>query len=100
MGKVLHFKPLIDKVQTCQTTGEFTVIFPKENEEVAMVRARLHHNYGVNLIDLYYTSIYTYYMIQESNTKSISIRKKKRLNPPLKYQQSRGLVNKTKLNII
>ena len=77
MGKVLHFKPLIDKVQTCQTTGEFTVIFPKENEEVAMVRARLHHNYGVNLIDLYYTSIYTYYMIQESNTKSISIIKNK-----------------------
>ena len=75
MGKVLHFKPLVDKVQTCQTTGEFTVIFPKEKEEVAVVRARLHHNYSVNLIDLYCTSIYTYYMIQESNSKSISINK-------------------------
>ena len=97
---MLNFKLPVDKVQTGQITGGFIVICPKENEEVAVVRARLHHNYGVNLIDLYCTSIYTYYMIQESNTKSISIRKKKRLNPPLKYQQSRGLVNKTKLNII
>ena len=78
MGKLLNFKPLVDKVQTCQTIGELTVICPKENEEVAVVRARLHHNYSVNLIDLYYTSIYTYYMIQESNTKSISIRRKKK----------------------
>ena len=97
---MLNFKLPVDKVQTGQITGGFIVICPKENEEVAVVRARLHHNYSVNLIDLYCTSIYTYYMIQESNTKSISIRKKKRLNPPLKYQQSRGLVNKTKLNII
>ena len=75
MGKVLNFKPLVDKVQTGQTTGGFTVICLKENEEVAVVRARLHHNYSVNLIDLYCTSIYTYYMIQESNSKSISINK-------------------------
>ena len=97
---MLNFKLPVDKVQTGQITGGFIVICPKENEEVAVVRARLHHNYSVNIIDLYCSSIYTYYMIQESNTKSISIRKKKRLNPPLKYQQSRGLVNKTKLNII
>ena len=75
---MLNFKPRVDKVQMDQTTRGFTVICPKENEEVAVVRARLHHNYSVNLIDLYCTSIYTYYMIQESNTKSISIRKKKK----------------------
>ena len=75
---MLNFKLPIDKVQTGQTTGGFSVICPKENEEVAVVRARLHHNYSVNIIDLYCSSIYTYYMIQESNTKSISIRKKKK----------------------
>ena len=75
---MLNFELPVDKVQTGQITGGFIVICPKENEEVAVVRARLHHNYSVNLIDLYCTSIYTYYMIQESNTKSISIRKKKK----------------------
>ena len=74
---MLNFKLPIDKVQTGQTTGGLSVICPKENEEVAVVRARLHHNYSVNIIDLYCSSIYTYYMIQESNTKSISIIKNK-----------------------
>ena len=75
---MLNFKPRVDKVQMDQTTRGFTVICPKENEEVAVVRAHLHHYNSVNQVDLYCTSIYTYYMIQESNTKSISIRKKKK----------------------
>ena len=60
MGKVLNFKPRVDKVQMDQTTRGFTVICPKENEEVAVVRAHLHHNHSVNLIDLYCTSVCIY----------------------------------------